>query len=105
MGRAPLLPFAPRAGWCRSCFRVGARVGSVEVKVPVTRNLGVSNSWARPTSWSKAGRVVAIGCALAVGGCSSLKPKPKLKLAYEERPVELLYSTGADRMDHHQWGQ
>jgi outer membrane protein assembly factor BamD len=77
---------------------VGARVGSFEVKVPVSRN-----SWARPYSWSNAALVAAL-CALAVGGCSSLKPKPKLKLAYEERPVELLYSTGADRMDHHQWG-
>jgi outer membrane protein assembly factor BamD len=61
--------------------------------VPVSRN-----SWARPA-------IVAAFCALAVAGCSSLKPKPKLKLAYEERPVELLYSTGADRMDHRQWGQ
>jgi outer membrane protein assembly factor BamD len=34
-----------------------------------------------------------------------MKPKPKTKLAYEERPVELLYSTGADRMDKHLWGQ
>jgi outer membrane protein assembly factor BamD len=49
--------------------------------------------------------LVAVLCALAVAGCSSLKPKPKTKLAYEERPVELLYSTGADRMDKHLWGQ
>ena len=60
--------------------------------MPVSRN-----SWARPA-------LVAAFCALAVGGCSGLKAKPKTKLAYEERPVELLYSTGADRMDHHQWG-
>jgi len=56
------------------------------------------NSWARPA-------FVAIFCGLAIAGCSSLKPKPKAKLAYEERPVELLYSTGADRMDKHLWAQ
>ena len=58
----------------------------------------VRNSWVRPA-------IVAVLCALAVAGCSSLKPKPKPKLAYEERPVELLYSTGADRMDRHLWAQ
>ncbi|WP_414695699.1 outer membrane protein assembly factor BamD [Phenylobacterium sp.] len=55
------------------------------------------NSWSRPA-------LVAVFCALAVAGCSGNK-KPKTKLAYEERPVELLYSTGADRMDKHLWGQ
>jgi outer membrane protein assembly factor BamD len=77
---------------------VGARVGSFEVMVSLVRN-----SWVRP-HWSKAA-IVAVLCALAVAGCSSLRPKPKLKLAYEERPVELLYSTGADRMDRHLWAQ
>ncbi|HEY8003930.1 MAG TPA: outer membrane protein assembly factor BamD [Phenylobacterium sp.] len=48
--------------------------------------------------------LVAAVCALAVAGCSGNK-KPKTKLAYEERPVELLYSTGADRMDKHLWSQ
>jgi len=62
------------------------------------------NSWVRPNSWTKRA-AVAVFCALAIAGCSSLKPKPKAKLAYEERPVELLYSTGADRMDKHLWGQ
>jgi outer membrane protein assembly factor BamD len=43
---------------------------------------------------------------MAVAGCGSIhKPAPKAKLAYEERPVELLYSTGADRMDKHMWNQ
>ncbi len=58
----------------------------------------VRNSWARPA-------LVAVFCALAVAGCSSNKKTPKTKLAYEERPVELLYSTGADRMDKHLWNQ
>ena len=54
------------------------------------------NSWARPT-------LVAVFCALAVAGCAGKKKTPKL--AYEERPVELLYETGADRMDRHLWIQ
>jgi outer membrane protein assembly factor BamD len=49
--------------------------------------------------------LVAVLCAVAVAGCSTLKKQPKTKLAYEERPVELLYSTGADRMDKHLWNQ
>jgi outer membrane protein assembly factor BamD len=57
----------------------------------------VRNSW-RPA-------LVAVFCALAVAGCSQTKKAPKTKLAYEERPVELLYSTGADRMDKHLWNQ
>ena len=42
-------------------------------------------------------------CALALAGCAGRKKKPQL--AYEERPVELLYATGADRLDRRQWGQ
>src|SRR6185312_12065235 len=56
------------------------------------------NSWARPA-------LLAVLCAVAVAGCSTFKRTPKPKLAYEERPVELLYSTGADRMDKHLWSQ
>ena len=54
-------------------------------------------SWARPAA-------VAILCGLALAGCAG-RSKPKTHLAYEERPVELLYSTGADRMDKHLWSQ
>jgi outer membrane protein assembly factor BamD len=57
----------------------------------------VRNSWARPA-------LVALMCALALGGCAGNK-KNKSHLAYEERPVELLYATGADRMDRGQWSQ
>ena len=56
-----------------------------------------SSSWVRPAA-------VAILCGLAVTGCAG-KSKPKTHLAYEERPVELLYSTGADRMDRRLWSQ
>ena len=40
---------------------------------------------------------------LALAGCSVFKKK-KPTLAYEERPVELLFSVGATDLDHHQWG-
>ncbi len=55
------------------------------------------NSWARPV-------LVAGFCALALAGCAANK-KNKPRLAYEERPVELLYATGADRLDRHLWAQ
>ena len=54
------------------------------------------NSWARPV-------LVAGFCALALAACAGNKKKPRL--AYEERPVELLYATGADRLDRHLWAQ
>jgi outer membrane protein assembly factor BamD len=39
-----------------------------------------------------------------VAGCAG-RGKKKAQLAYEERPVELLYSAGAERLDRRQWGQ
>jgi len=78
---------------------VGARVWSFEVMVSLVRN-----SWARPNALAK-GALIAALCAVAVAGCSTFQKKPKTRLAYEERPVELLYSTGADRMDKHLWAQ
>ncbi len=48
---------------------------------------------------------VAILCfSLAVAACGVLKKK-KPTLAYEERPVELLYDTGSDYLDHHHWNE
>ena len=55
------------------------------------------NSWARPTA-------VVVLSAIALAGCAGTK-KNKNRLAYEERPVELLYTTGADRLDRRQWSQ
>jgi outer membrane protein assembly factor BamD len=43
--------------------------------------------------------------ALAVGGCSMFKKNKKPTLVYEERPVELLYNAGANRLDEHHWSE
>lgn len=53
---------------------------------------------------SKSGRRGALALALlvTVAGCSLVKKKAPT-LAYQERPVELLYSTGAHELDAHQW--
>jgi outer membrane protein assembly factor BamD len=42
--------------------------------------------------------------AVGLGGCSTFKKKHKTDLSYVERPVDQLYSAGADRLDHKQWG-
>jgi len=39
--------------------------------------------------------------ALALSACAGKPKKPDV--AYEERPVELLYATGAQKLDKHQW--
>jgi outer membrane protein assembly factor BamD len=41
---------------------------------------------------------------VAISGCSVLKKK-KPTLAYEERPVELLFAVGADELDRHRWNE
>jgi outer membrane protein assembly factor BamD len=46
--------------------------------------------------------VLALVAVLALGGCSMFKKK-KPTLAYQERPVELLFSVGATYLDRHQW--
>ncbi len=44
--------------------------------------------------------------ALTLGGCASLRSKgPKQDLSYQERPVELLYSTGAKKLDQRSWNE
>jgi outer membrane protein assembly factor BamD len=49
--------------------------------------------------------IAAAALALTVGGCSHLKKKPKTDLSYVERPVDVLYSTGAQKLDTRQWAQ
>jgi outer membrane protein assembly factor BamD len=45
--------------------------------------------------------LVAAACALALSACAGKAKKPQL--AFEERPVELLYATGADQLDKRRW--
>ncbi|SFJ80094.1 outer membrane protein assembly factor BamD [Caulobacter sp. UNC279MFTsu5.1] len=45
----------------------------------------------------------AVLVALSVSACAGKRKKPTL--AYEERPVELLYSTGANRLDRGSWNE
>ncbi len=47
---------------------------------------------------------VALAAAVSLGACAG-KVKPKTDLAYQERPVELLYATGAERLDQRQWSE
>jgi outer membrane protein assembly factor BamD len=47
--------------------------------------------------------IVVLTAALAVSACSTFGKKKKPTLAYEERPVDLLYNAGADRLDRHEW--
>lgn len=54
------------------------------------------HSWGRPAIVL----AVTVALSLAAAGCAK---KAKPKLVYEERPVELLYSVGADRLDRRQW--
>ncbi len=46
--------------------------------------------------------ICALIATIAVTGCSAIKKK-KPTLAYEERPVELLFNVGAADLDRHQW--
>jgi outer membrane protein assembly factor BamD len=45
---------------------------------------------------------LALIAALALSGCSLLHKK-KPVLAYQERPVEILYNAGAEHLDRHEW--
>jgi outer membrane protein assembly factor BamD len=67
------------------------------VTVQVLPNCRVARSWVHSA-------LFAAACGAALAGCAG-HGKPKAHIAYEERPVELLYSTGADRMDKHLWSQ
>ena len=46
---------------------------------------------------------VLVSVSVTVAGCAGKSKKPTL--AYEERPVELLYATGADRLDRGNWNE
>jgi outer membrane protein assembly factor BamD len=47
---------------------------------------------------------LCLTAALGLSGCGILgKKAPKQDLSYQERPVELLYATGAQKLDRRQW--
>ena len=43
--------------------------------------------------------------AMTLSGCAAFHKKAKPSIAYEERPVELLYSTGSERLDQRRWNE
>lgn len=43
--------------------------------------------------------MAALACALTLSGCGKKKPE----LTIDERPVELIYNTGAERLDSRHW--
>lgn len=47
--------------------------------------------------------LLAVLAAITLSACAGREERPRL--AYEERPVELLYNTGADRLDRGLWSQ
>jgi outer membrane protein assembly factor BamD len=51
--------------------------------------------------------LIALFAIAAVGlsGCATFKKKHKTDLSYVERPVDILYSTGASKLDRHQWAE
>jgi len=49
--------------------------------------------------------VLLLAAALASTGCAGLQKKHKTDLSYVERPVDLLYSTGAQQLDRRRWDQ
>jgi outer membrane protein assembly factor BamD len=48
---------------------------------------------------------VVLVLAVALGGCSLLRPKKKADTTYADQPVEQLYSVGAARLDEHRWSE
>ena len=47
--------------------------------------------------------IAAVVVAAALSGCAGKSKKPQL--AYQERPVDLLYATGAQRLDQGRWSE
>lgn len=56
------------------------------------------------SQFRRTSKVLALAgvCALALAGCAG-NPKNKAVIASQQRPVELIYSTGAARLDDRQW--
>jgi outer membrane protein assembly factor BamD len=53
-------------------------------------------------NFSARGLILVLAAALTVTGCAGNR-KPKARIAYEERPVDMLYLAGAKKLDAHHW--
>ena len=62
------------------------------------------SSQIRQGSFFRASKVLVLAgvCGLALTACAG-KPKSKLEIVQQQRPVELIYSTGASKLDDRQW--
>ena len=49
--------------------------------------------------------VALLAAAVALSGCQYLHKNRKTDLSYVERPVDILYATGAQRLDQHRWAE
>src|SRR5471030_3246240 len=47
--------------------------------------------------------IALLAAAVAISGCATFRKKHKTDLSYVERPVDLLYATGAEHLDRHDW--
>jgi outer membrane protein assembly factor BamD len=57
--------------------------------------------------WTRGVLVVlaAVMAAATISGCAGNGDRKKKKIAYDERPVELLYATGAQNLDRRRWSE
>jgi outer membrane protein assembly factor BamD len=61
-----------------------------------------------PSSLWTRGVLVALAAVMAaatISGCAGDGDRKKKKIAYDERPVELLYATGAQNLDRRRWSE
>ena len=49
--------------------------------------------------------ILLLAAAVGMSGCAGFTKKHKTDLSYVERPVDILYATGAERLDRKQWPQ
>ena len=94
-------PFAARGGSCRK--QRGAR--SAKLVGQTRGNQGLSTSRVLRHGGRTALIVLGVIAALSITACAGKKKKPDAPTAYEERPVELLYATGAQKLDARQWNE
>jgi outer membrane protein assembly factor BamD len=54
--------------------------------------------------WARVPIALVLVAAVSVSACGTFKKKKKQDLSYQERPVELLYATGANQLERRNWG-